>query len=123
MTNFGGLGGSLTTIPLADWKDDLFVMAVERALGAKIRENKGFGADMWSAVANQDWTHTNGDTAGYSFRCAGDFIASIRGEGDYMDWYCSGPCETVSEEIGEAMAKEGWTPDDSDSDAGGVKGG
>lgn len=110
MTDFGGLGGSQTTIPLADWKGDLFVMAVERALGAKIRENKGLGADMWSAVANQDWKHCNGDTASYSFRCAGDFIASIRGEGHYMEWYCSGPDATVSEEISDAMAKEGWTP-------------
>jgi len=110
MAQFGGLGGSPELIPLKDWEDDLFVMAVERALGDKIRADDQTASAMWSAVANQDWKHENGDTASYSFRCAGDFIASIRGEGQYMDWYCSGPYETVRDDIREALAKEGWTP-------------
>jgi len=90
------------------WKDDLFAQAVNRALGDKIRAEKSMGSAMWSALANVDWTHENGDTASYSFRCAGDLIASIRGEGMYMDWYCSGPYAEVSPEISEAMNKEGW---------------
>ena len=106
MTDFGGLGG------LTGGRDvntaDRFEMAVERALGERIRVDEDICRDMWSALANVDWVHENGDTAGYSFRAAGDLIAAIRGSGDYMDWYCSGPIAQVSTEIADALAAEGW---------------
>lgn len=112
--SFGGLGGSMELIPLDDLRYDLFVMAVNRALGDKIRADDATASAMWSALANQDWTHENGDTAGYSFRAAGDLIASIRGSGNYIDWYCSGPYAEVRDDIREALAKEGWTPDENE---------
>lgn len=111
MADFGGLGGSWETVAFVEYKDDLFAQAVNRALGARIRADKLAGEAMWSALANVDWKHENGDMASYSFRAAGDLIASIRAEGMYMDWYCCGPYSTVSEEIAQAMAKEGWTYD------------
>ena len=87
---------------------DLFEEAVDRALGEQMRADESLCREMWSALANVDWTHENGDTAGYSFRAAGDLIAAIIGRGDYMDWYCSGPYATVSERIERAMSAEGW---------------
>lgn len=66
---------------------------------------------MWGALANVEWTHVNGDNAGYSFRAAGDLIASIRGNGMYMDWYCSSECPRVTYAISEAMGSEGWRAD------------
>lgn len=120
MTAYGGLGGVSGGRPFDP--DDAFEAAVNRALGDRLRacEARGWYAaagpytiaeQLWGALANRDWTHTNGDTAGYSFRAAGDLIAAVRGSGDYMDWYCSGPEGTVSDEIAAAMAREGWAPD------------
>jgi hypothetical protein len=110
MADFGGLGG------LAEYRQineaDLFEMAINRALGDAMREDTGLCKEVWSALANQDWLHENGDNASYSFRAAGDLIAAILGEGNYMDWYCSGPYETVSDRIEDAMRREGWKPHD-----------
>jgi hypothetical protein len=64
---------------------------------------------VWGSLANMEWTHTNGDTAGYSFRSAGDLIAAIVGHGDYMDWYCCAPYANLDPIVAEAMKIEGWT--------------
>jgi hypothetical protein len=72
--------------------------------------SKLLGAELWSAMANVRWEHISGHDASYSFRAAGDLIAAVRGEGDYVDWYCSGECEQVSERVADGMAREGWRP-------------
>lgn len=120
MTDFGGMGG----IKGGRQRNlnDAFEMTVDRLFGDRMRAapvGEGFFSEgdwqsnicrqWWSALANVDWHHTNGDTASYSFRAAGDLIAAIRGQGDYLDWYCSGPYATVTQEISDAMAAEGWS--------------
>ena len=94
-----------------DFKDDLFAQALNKVLGNDMREEESVCEDVWSALANVDWKHYNGDTAGYSFRAAGDLIAAIIGKGDYMDWYCRSEAEIVKPYIYELLKEEGWEPD------------
>lgn len=111
--HYGGWGGLWETTPWESWADDAFAQALYRACGERIKASREDAVAAWSAMANVDWTHTaNGVVdaeASYSFRAAGDLVASLRGEGMYMDWYCSGPYATVAEWISEAMVREGWT--------------
>ena len=119
MTDFGGMGGVTGGRPRNT--GDAFEQAVERALGERLRkehvgqprpdwfEGTGIGHRLWGSLANVDWKHENGDTASYSFRAAGDLIAAIVGEGDYMTYYCSSDHGVIDNEVAEAMAREGWT--------------
>jgi hypothetical protein len=112
VTDFGGMGGIEGGRPRDP--EDLFEAAVDRAMGDRLRAEGIKGAfiapRLWGSLSNVDWIHENGDTASYSFRAAGDLIAALIGEGDYMDWYCSGHDGLADEEVAELMAKEGWRP-------------
>lgn len=104
MADYGGFGGG----PLRAVRDDPFESAVERCLGVEIRDDPEIAKQMWGALANVDWTHANGDTAGYSFRAAGDLVAAVRREGYYMDWYGSAPDGVITDLIARRMATTGW---------------
>lgn len=90
---------------------DAFELALDHALGDRMRNDAGFCGDVWSALANVVWSRGDGADALLSFRAAGDAIAAIRGSGDYLEWYCSGPAGVVSDEIRHALAAQGWAPD------------
>ena len=116
MADFGGLGGAMgQTLDFDEnYKGDeiaggdLFARALYHALGKAMKTDEALCHEVWSALANVDWKHENGDRAGYSFRAAGDLIAAIIGRGDYLDWYCNSPSPQVSVRVGNAMADEGW---------------
>lgn len=103
---YGGLGGCPDGRP-RNFEDE-FENAAARALGESMKEDETLCIEVWSALANTEWKHKNGDTASYSFRAAGDLIASIIDRGNYMDWYCSGPYAQISNRVAAAMKKEGW---------------
>lgn len=103
---FGGLGGIQGGREVNP--EDLFEQAVNTALGDAIRSDDDMAAKMWAALANQDWQHEDGHMASYSFRAAGDLVAAIRGNGDYMDWYCSHDYPYAGEDITGPMLEQGW---------------
>lgn len=54
--------------------------------------------EVWPLLKNQHWS--------CSWRYAGGIIADMRGEGDYIDWYCSGIQGEWSDEDFQNSTKE-----------------
>lgn len=46
--------------------------------------------DVWPLLADQRWS--------CSWRHAGGIVADMREEGDYIDWYCSGITQTLTDD-------------------------
>jgi hypothetical protein len=81
---------------------------------AAICNNQFIRLDVWQLLKEEYWSA--------SWRYAGGIVADILGEGDYMDWYCSGsggplggmelegylPEGVVSDEIETDFLKLGW---------------
>lgn len=83
-----------------------------------------YAQNVYAALCNVTWIKNEiipvlrDEEWGCSWRYAGGIIAHLRGEGDYVDWYCSGigPSDesgfvsegTVTEEIEQDFAKLGW---------------
>jgi hypothetical protein len=81
----------------------------------KIRSNKVYAQNLYAAlcnnkfVKNEVWPILTEKDWYCSWRAAGGIIAEIRMEGDYMDWYCSGPPapeETTPAEDVEFLTEE-----------------
>jgi len=105
---------------------------------AKVRERANYAQNLYAAMCNMRWQKTEtfpilkNDLWSVTWRSAGGVIADLRGEGDYLDWYCSGmgggigydteedirhmerygfvPEATVTEEILHDMKSLGWHP-------------
>jgi len=62
----------------------------------KIRGDDAYAQNFYAALCNQSWWEQDaweilrGRTWRVSWRTAGAIVADIRGEGDYLDWYCLG---------------------------------
>jgi hypothetical protein len=62
----------------------------------KARGDKVYAQHIYAALCNTDWQRTEpwpilkNQTWSCSWRHAGGIIADMVGEGDYIDWYCSG---------------------------------
>lgn len=87
----------------------LFELAVDRLLGDRVRADGAAAIELWCALANIEWIAPDGEVVSYSQRAAGEMVAWVREEGDYIDWYCSGESGRVAPWIEQALAGEQWT--------------
>jgi hypothetical protein len=70
----------------------------------KVKADRVYAQHLYAAMCNNDfqkndvWTILTDKTWSCSWRYAGGIIAKIRGEGDYLDWYCSGIVDVDAEQ-------------------------
>jgi hypothetical protein len=107
----------------------------------KARANKSYAQNIYAALCNMRWCNIKGNDPqvtmdilkdemwSCSWRSAGGIVADMLGEGDYIDWYCSGirndgyqddlstkyPNNYVSEgvvteEVAHDLKQLGWIP-------------
>lgn len=96
---------SAQTGPRADLQRDLAMSARIRAL---VRSDL-FATLLYAALCNTTWRHTaTGTPWSCSWRSAGGVVAGLRGEGDYLDWYCSMGEWLVDEQVLAEIQALGW---------------
>jgi hypothetical protein len=93
----------------AEWqKNNMeFDMRTTDWMVAKVCESRVYAQNLYAALCNntfqkQDvWTILKDQTWACTWRSAGGIVANMRGEGDYIDWYCSGIRDTATLEQAE----------------------
>ena len=87
--------------------DNELATAVYSGLGAAMLSDEALCVEVWESLTNTVWTGRGGSWL-YSFRSAGDLIASIVDRGDYLDWYCCGTPGRVSGRVERALSRRGF---------------
>lgn len=68
-----------------------------------------FARLLYAALCNTEWRHRETEAVwSCSWRSAGGIVAHLRGEGDYVDWYCAGNEGLVDEGVLEEIEALGW---------------
>ena len=95
----------------------------------KVQDNETYAQNLYAAMCNnvfqpnQVWPRLRDEYWSCSWRSAGGIVADLRGQGDYIDWYCSGIMgvgendsfqgyvseSTVTDEIRQDLFAIGWT--------------
>ena len=95
----------------------------------KVVDNETYAQNLYAAMCNnvfqpnQVWPRLKDEYWSCSWRMAGGIVAELRGQGDYIDWYCSGIMgvgetdsfqgyvseSTVTDEIRRDLFAIGWT--------------
>lgn len=80
------------------------------------KSSEQYCKELYAALCNMRWLyiepwHILNDYYWHcSWRYAGGIIADIIGEGDYIDWYCSGNEGYVSDQIADHLLTLNWKP-------------
>ena len=80
---------------------------------AKARANGYYAQNIYAALCNMQWQRADvwpvlkDETWSCSWRSAGGIVADLRGEGDYIDWYCSG-MGGLNSEYQDGETNEQW---------------
>lgn len=91
-----------------DGQYERFEALLAGVLGDRVRDSESNAVALWSALANTIWQGPQSEHVRYTFRSAGEVVAQIRGEGEYTDWYMSGPRGQVADWIAASLAPHGW---------------
>jgi hypothetical protein len=98
----------------------------------KVVDHETYAQNLYAAMCNnvfqpnQVWPRLRDEYWSCSWRSAGGIVADLRGQGDYIDWYCSGiggglgngdetgikgyvSEGTVTDEIRQDLFAIGWT--------------
>ena len=94
----------------------------------KVQDSETYAQNLYAAMCNnvfqrnEVWPRLRDEYWSCSWRSAGGIIAELRGQGDYIDWYCSGIFgvgeadnfqgyvseSTVTDEIRQDLFAIGW---------------
>jgi hypothetical protein len=78
----------------------------------KVRKDEYYAQNLYAAMCNTEftkremWPLLKEQRWSCSWRYAGGIVAHMRQEGDYIDWYCSGIRNDVSDEEYHQMTRE-----------------
>ena len=94
----------------------------------KVKEDR-YAQNLYAAMCNMQWQKVEvlpvlkEETWSCTWRSSGGIVAELRGEGDYLNWYCSGIMDpeehvktgfvsegVVTDEIKTDLATLGWHP-------------
>jgi hypothetical protein len=95
----------------------------------KVQDRETYAQNLYAAMCNnvfqrnEVWPRLKDEYWSCSWRSAGGIVADLRGQGDYIDWYCSGIMgvgesdsfqgyvseSTVTDEIRQDLFAIGWT--------------
>lgn len=77
----------------------------------ELLQERGFACELYGALTNMHWTHTDGRTnAVCADQWAGSIVADLRDEGEDHQNFCGFSCSgVVSERVGRELARLGWT--------------
>lgn len=74
----------------------------------KVRTNEAYAQNLYAALCNNEFVKNEvvpilkEDTWYCSWRYAGEIVADLRGEGDYLDYYCSGITNATYDTVQDA---------------------